>query len=133
MVNAFFFRRHLRRFFERQFNILAAPFSAALCFGVINQDSSHGLRGDGEKVRAALPVDISPVNQLQIRFVNQRGGLQGMSLPFLSQKTRGLPMQFRINERQKFIQRFLLAVAPFAQHLRDVRRLSFALVHDSRL
>jgi hypothetical protein len=64
---------------------------------VINQNLTHQLRGDGEKVRAVLPRDIPTINQPQVGFVNQRRGLQEMIGIELSQALSGEPVKLRVN------------------------------------
>ncbi len=68
---------------------------------VINQNSPHRLGGDAEKMGAVLPVDFALVNQFQIGFVNQRGRPQSVFAAFAAQIPRGLPVQFRVDERQQ--------------------------------
>jgi hypothetical protein len=41
--------------------------------GVVDENPSHHLRGDAEKVRAILPRDAALANQAQVRLVDERG------------------------------------------------------------
>ncbi len=42
--------------------------------GVIDQDATHQVRGNREKLRAVLPLDPPLIDELQIRLVNQGSG-----------------------------------------------------------
>jgi hypothetical protein len=52
--------------------------------GVVNQNMTHYLGGDGKKLRAALPWDVGLVNETDIGFVNQRACLKRVIAPFVS-------------------------------------------------
>jgi len=53
--------------------------------GVVNQNAPHRLRGDSEKMRAALPADRALVDKLEEGFVYKRGGLQRVVAPLAPQ------------------------------------------------
>jgi hypothetical protein len=53
------------------FGLKAAP-------GDIDQDSPHQSRSHCEKVRSALPLDVFPLDQPDVRFINKRRRLQGV-------------------------------------------------------
>jgi hypothetical protein len=67
--------------------------------GVVHQDATHHLRGKRKEVPTVVPV--RPLTyQAQIRFVNQRGRLQGVTCTFASKIRRRLSLQFLIHQRQ---------------------------------
>jgi len=45
----------------------------------IGEDAAHHARGNREEVGAILPFDCIDVNQAKIDFVDQSGGLQGVT------------------------------------------------------
>jgi hypothetical protein len=45
---------------------------------VIHQDASHHFGRDGEEMRAILPIRLSLADEPEVRFVDERGGLQGV-------------------------------------------------------
>jgi hypothetical protein len=50
----------------------------------------------GEKLAAALPIDAPRAIQVQIKFMNQRGGLKPMSGSLFFEYRRRQMAQFRI-------------------------------------
>lgn len=42
----------------------------------VDWDAPHGARADREEVATVLPVDTALLDQLQVGFLNQLGGLQ---------------------------------------------------------
>jgi hypothetical protein len=68
---------------------------------MVYQDTAHDLCGDGEKMCAALPVDIVHVNQLQIGFIDKGGSLQRMAGTLDAHITTREAAQFLIHERHQ--------------------------------
>jgi hypothetical protein len=71
-------------------------------------------------MRAVLPRNSCLVNQLQIRFVNERGRLQSVIAAFLAQIIRRHLFQFPVDERQQIVNRRAIAVRQLDQHFGDV-------------
>ena len=64
---------------------------------MIHQDLTHVLRGDGDEMRPALPILARALaDQAQKRFVDERGGLKGVSRALTAQVGRSQPAQFPI-------------------------------------
>ena len=93
-----------------------------LTAGVVDEDAAHQARGDAVEVRAALPVDLRGVDQPQIGFVDQRGGLEGMVAVFLAQITARELAQFLVHQRHELVWRGGVPVAPGEQQARDFVR-----------
>jgi hypothetical protein len=72
---------------------------------VIDQDLPHHPRGDAEEVRAVLPGDRVVTEQLQVRLVNERGGLKRMAVPFPSKASGRSLLEVAIDERQEPVAR----------------------------
>ena len=72
----------LERLIQRNAGLPAAALVAMFGARVIYQNMAHDLRGQGEEVLLVLPIDRVLAGQLQIGFVHQRGGLQGMLRAF---------------------------------------------------
>jgi hypothetical protein len=66
-----------------------------------------------------LPLHVSDINQLQIGFVDQRGGLQRVTRTLSPHVTAGQTSQLCIHERNQLIKRALVAIVPRHQELRD--------------
>jgi hypothetical protein len=79
----------------------------------------HNLRGCRDKMRPALPDRLGIVNQLQVRFVENGGRLQGVASSLPAHVMVGEPVQFRMHQREQLSQRFLVSVAPLAEQLGD--------------
>src|SRR5207248_2689762 len=69
--------RDIRNFIEIDPRLLAATLCRGASPRVVEQYVSHNARGDGEELRPMLPVDVSYIDQAQIGFVHQAGGLNG--------------------------------------------------------
>ena len=84
---------------------------------MVNHDVAHQLRGRRDKVGPALPDRLGVINQLQVGFVENGGRLQRVADPLPAHVMVGEPVQFRMQQREQFPQRFLVSVAPFAKQL----------------
>jgi hypothetical protein len=82
---------------------------------VVDQDAPHHLRGDAEELRAALPGDAVLTGESEVRFVDQRGGLQRMVRPFMAKVRRGSPSQFTIDQWEQAVARLEISATPRAQ------------------
>ena len=88
-------------FVERNAARPTAALLPLLLPGVINQDSADRLGADGEEMRAALPINAGLIDQLEIRLVDQCGGLQRMIRPLAPKMPRGKGTEFIINKRHE--------------------------------
>lgn len=77
---------------------IAATFLGALVAGVIDEDAAHELGGDTEEVGPALPVNACLIDQLHVRFVDERRGLQSMIGAFAAHVVGGDASQFGIDD-----------------------------------
>lgn len=71
------------------------------------------MRGHSNELGPVLPGDFVQFPDLQVSFMDQRGGLQSMIAAFLSQVAGGQSMQLTIDEWSELLQGGLVAVAPF--------------------
>ena len=67
---------HDERIIKRDRALAVAAFASGVRARVIDQNAPHRLRGDAEKVRAILPAHVALIDQLDERFVDERGRLQ---------------------------------------------------------
>ena len=79
---------------------VAAAFERMFAARVLDQDPAHHARRDAEEMRAILPVHIR-VDQPQIGFMDQRRGLERMSLGLAPELSPRQPAQLRIDERNQ--------------------------------
>ena len=93
-------------------NGLASTLLAVLVASIIEQNPAHYLRRDAEEMGAILPLDLSLIDQTQVRFVDQRGRLQGMIRVLPPHVAVRQAMQFALNEGQEPFEGRLIAVAP---------------------
>jgi hypothetical protein len=64
-----------------------------MCARVVNEHATHHARSGAVEVRAVLPVNTSLVNEADVSFVNERGGLKGVAA------ARSLAMKARARRR----------------------------------
>jgi hypothetical protein len=87
---------------------------------VVDEDAAHGLGRDAEEVRAVLPLHLALVDELEVRLVDEGGGLEGVVGALAPQVARGELMQFAVDEREQVLQRVAVAAAPFQEELCNV-------------
>jgi hypothetical protein len=91
-----------RQSFDVVTGVVAAVFEAALAPGVLDENAAHGLGRGGKEGAAAVPVRRRPiVDQAQIRFMYQGGGLKRLAGALLGQSLSGQLAQLVINQRQQ--------------------------------
>jgi hypothetical protein len=84
---------------------------------VIDKDPPHGLRGDGKKVVAVLPVHAFVIDELQVSLIDQSGSLQRVLTSFLFHVVMGQPPEFLVNEWNQAFQSGLVTITPFDEKL----------------
>lgn len=92
---------------------------------MIHQDLPHQVGGYAEKLSARVPRGPGLVYQSQIGLVHQRGGLQGVVMPFAAQVGGGQRAELPINQRYQFVQGVFIAAAPGLEQSRYVSWLAF--------
>jgi hypothetical protein len=79
---------------------------------VIDQDSSHELRGKSDELRTTLPGNVPLIDQPQVGFVYQGCALQGVILTLTAQLSVGQPAQLSVDQRHQLAERALVARGP---------------------
>jgi len=74
---------NLLRVVDRHAHGVAAALLAVPVPREFHQDPTHRLRGDGEEVRAVLPLDPVEIDEPDIGFVDKRRGLKRVARPFV--------------------------------------------------
>ena len=82
---------------ERNFGDRPAAFFGIPSLCVVDENSPHDLRGDGEEVLPAGPLNLRLIGQSQIRFVNQVGRAEGVIGSLVAQFPVGNLTQLVIN------------------------------------
>ena len=85
--------------------------------GVVNHDAPHQLRGRRNKVVPVLPERLRVIDQPQVGFVQDRGGLQGVTGTLPPHVMVGQPVQFGLHQRKQLLQRSLISSAPVTEQL----------------
>jgi hypothetical protein len=114
---------------------VAAAFERMFAARVLDQDPAHHARRDAEEMRAILPVHIR-VDEPQIGFMDQRRGLERMSLGLAPELSPRQATQLCIHERNQPVVRPIVPEPPFAQQLGHTRRIVYpslvVLRHDEK-
>ena len=82
-------------------------FQPLFAAGIVEQDAAHRLGRRGEEVAAALPLRLDSAivaraaDQAKIRLVDERGGVESLSRPFVGQPGSRQAAQLLVNERQQ--------------------------------
>src|SRR5262245_4037252 len=95
-----------RRSDTRFVQFIAVPFAAALqgtsASRLFDEDPTHRLGSGGEEVSAAIPaLRLVRVHQTQIRFMNERRGLQRLTGLFLREPPGRELSKLLVDERQE--------------------------------
>jgi hypothetical protein len=83
--------------------------------GEIHEDSSHQLRGQAEELGAILPLDLTDIDQPEIRLINQSRGLQRMTGTLSRHVSPCGPVQFPIDQWKQLLQSSVISIAPRQQ------------------
>jgi len=86
---------------------------------VVYQDPAHQLGGHREKVGAVLPRGGALIDQAQICFVDEAGGLQSVIVPFPLKILPGELAQFFVDQGHQPRGRLPIAAAPIDEHSRN--------------
>jgi hypothetical protein len=86
---------------------------------VVHHDPAHQRGGHGEEVRAALPVGVRLVDQLQVDLVDERRRLQGVAGTLATHVAPGQPAQLGLDEGDELVERGPVPVAPVEEQLAD--------------
>ncbi len=84
---------------------------------MVDQYAPHHLRRNCEEVGAILPLHSLVVHQAHVRFVYQRGRLEGVARALALHVAVSEAAKFTIDDRCQTIQRALISRAPSAQEL----------------
>src|SRR5881409_22674 len=87
---------------------------------MVNHDAPHQLRGRCDIVAPALPDRLRIIDQPQIGFVENGGGLQGVSGALPAHVMVSEPVQFGLHQREQLLQRSLVSAAPVAEQMGDL-------------
>src|SRR6266516_8146411 len=87
---------------------------------MVNHDAPHQPRSRRDKVGPALPDRLRVIDQPQVGFVKNGGGLQGVAGALPAHVMVGEPVQFGLYQREQLFQRSLVSAAPVAEQLGDL-------------
>ena len=82
---------------------------------MIDQNSTHGSRGDREEVCTILPVDRVISGEAHEGLVDERGGIQRVTGTLTAQVDARKLAQFVVDQREKMVYCAVIAVACGAQ------------------
>src|SRR5690242_15051754 len=94
---------------------IATPLRVPTPARMVHQDSTDNLRTQGEKLRAAFTFDPAGAKQLEVRFVSDRRGFQGVVAGCPAKMVPSDAPQLGIDRRNQLIECLFVPVAPSAQ------------------
>ncbi len=109
------FRREYQGFVEGHNLVFAATLSAQMAAGMVNQDAAHDLGRDGKKVRATSPINGVMLDELEIRLMDQSGGLKGVILPFATHVPPGKTPHFVVDQGDQLRGGILVSIGEVSQ------------------
>src|SRR5205085_11063314 len=78
----------------------------------LDEDTAHGLSGDGKEVRAVARTHPRVVDEPEIRLVDERRGLESIAGALAPHLSVCQASQFLIDQGHQVIKRGLVAIAP---------------------
>jgi hypothetical protein len=96
---------------------------------VVDEDLAHQLRGDAEKVGAALPARPALVDQTQVSLIDERRGLQRVPGPLAAQVAVRQLMQLTLDERQQTVEGIGVACGPGGEQVGHLAGRGRAVAH----
>ena len=79
---------------------------------MVAEDAAHDCGGDAEEVRAALPGDVLLLDEAEVGFVDEGGGLDGVAGALAAHVVAREPPQLVVDQRHQAFERRLVTVAP---------------------
>ena len=113
-------RHQNRRLLEVHADRLAAAFARTPGARGVHQNAAHHLRRHRKELGSLAPFHVAHIHQSKIDLMDQRGGLKNVPLALVLHEAARHPMQFAVDPFRQPVQRFLIAVAPGSQQVRDL-------------
>ena len=88
--------------------------------GVIYEDASHQLGGNGKEMSSILPLHLANINQAQVSLIHESSGLQAVAVPLALHVPAGEAAKFAVNNRCELIESRGVAGAPGLEQGADV-------------
>jgi hypothetical protein len=104
---------------EGDLSEIPSAFLSTTTTSVVHQQSTHGARGNGEKVGAILPGYIR-TNEANEGLVHHLSRLQRVIPALSAQLTRGQPPELVVQQRRQLVESLEVALAPAMQQIRHV-------------
>jgi hypothetical protein len=108
------------------------PIASSLCGAmpacVIDQNSAHHLSRDGAEMWPVLPARVALVDELEIRFVYERGRFERMARPLALQIRSGERTELAVHHRHEFVGGVTISVTQTEKTLRCM--MCGLILHD---
>ena len=98
---------------------VASLFGVAVA-GAVAEDAAHHLGGGGIEFQAAVEIDRMLLDEAEVGFVDEGGGLEGVAGAFAGKVAGREAAKFGVDERDECLQCGGVAGAPSAEELGDV-------------
>ena len=101
----------------------AAAFETTATAGFLDKDAPHGFGGGCKEIAATVPpaaFGFVRSDESEIRFVHERGGLEGLAGFFVEDSRRSKFAKFLVNEGQKLLNRLRVACVDLRHDLCNV-------------
>lgn len=88
--------------------------------GTVAEDTAHHLGGGGIEFQAAVEIDGMLLDEAEVGFVDEGGGLEGVASAFAGEVAGGEAAKFGVDEGDECLQGGGVAGAPAAEELGDI-------------
>src|SRR6185503_16329090 len=88
--------------------------------GVIDEDPAHDLRRHGKEMRPVLPLNPGEINQPHIGLIDQRGGLQAVTVTLTSEVPAREAPELVVDDGGQAVEGFRIPAAPGVEQTADV-------------
>jgi hypothetical protein len=99
--------------------LFSASFGSMTSARVAHKDAPHHLGSEAEELCTIFPVYLALVNKPEVNIVHQGGGLKRVTGGLATEKAHGLPVQFIIDQRHQFLERWAITALPSHEQSRD--------------
>ncbi len=91
------------------FGVVAAALGGEALAGVVDEDAAHDAGGHADEVGAALPGHAVELADLQVGFVDERGGLERMAGALLMEDGGGEAPEVLVEQGGEFVEGVVVA------------------------
>ena len=88
----------------------------------IHEHAAHHTGRHREEMRAILPLHVTDIDELEVRLVDERGGLEGVPVSLVPHVAPGDAAKLRMDYRDELLESGFVSLPPCHEEVGDLRR-----------